>query len=78
MASSPIPGEVTVFVGGILFGAFWGVVYLTNWHTFGSWIAFAFARTVGRPLVESVVSPKTVQRYDYVMKHTGLLLAFLL
>jgi uncharacterized membrane protein YdjX (TVP38/TMEM64 family) len=23
VASSPIPGEVTVFVGGILFGTFW-------------------------------------------------------
>src|SRR5208283_881496 len=78
VASSPIPGKVTVFVGGILFGTFWGVVYSTNWHKFGSWIAFTFARIIGRPLVESVVSPKTVQRYDYMMIHTGLLLAFLL
>jgi uncharacterized membrane protein YdjX (TVP38/TMEM64 family) len=75
---APIPGEVTGFVGGILFGTFWGVVYSTIGLTLGSWLAFTLARLVGRPLVEAVVSPETIQRYDYIMKHKGLFLAFLL
>jgi len=75
---APIPGEVTGFVGGILFGTLWGIVYSTIGLTLGSWIAFALAKIVGRPLVESVVNPETIRQYDYVMKHKGLLLAFLM
>jgi uncharacterized membrane protein YdjX (TVP38/TMEM64 family) len=75
---APIPGEVSGFVGGILFGTFWGIVYSTIGLTLGSWIAFSLAKLVGRPLVEAVVSQETIQRYDYVMKHKGLFLAFLL
>ena len=36
------------------------------------------ARTAGRPLVEKIVNPETIRRYDYVMKHKGLFLAFLM
>lgn len=75
---APIPGEVSGFVGGILFGTLWGIVYSTIGLTLGSWIAFTLARIVGRPLVESIVSPEIIQRYDYVMKHKGLFLALLL
>ena len=75
---APIPGEVTGFAGGIIFGTFWGSVYSTIGLTLGSWIAFTLAKIVGKPLVESVVSKETIQRYDYVMKHKGLFLAFLL
>jgi len=75
---APIPGEVTGLVGGYLFGTFWGIVYSTLGLTLGSWIAFYLAKLVGRPLVEAMVNPETIQRYDYVMKHKGLFLAFLL
>ncbi len=75
---APIPGEMTGFVGGMLFGTFWGIVYSTIGLTLGSWIAFTLAKIVGRPLVESIVSPETMQQYDYVMKHKGLFLALLL
>ena len=75
---APIPGEVTGFAGGIIFGTFWGIVYSTIGLTLGSWIAFTLAKIVGRPLVETVVSSETIQKYDYVMKHKGLYLAFLL
>jgi uncharacterized membrane protein YdjX (TVP38/TMEM64 family) len=70
--------EVTGFVGGILFGPVWGVVYSTIGLTIGSWIAFMLARLLGRPLVERVASRETLERYDYVMQHKGLLLAFLM
>ena len=78
VVAAPIPGEVTGFVGGILFGPLWGVVYSTIGLTLGSWIAFMLARWLGRPIVEQLVSRETIDRYDYVMKHKGLLLAFLL
>lgn len=78
VVAAPIPGEVTGFVGGILFGPWWGVVYSTIGLTIGSWIAFMLARWLGRPIVERIASRETIERYDYVMKHKGLLLAFLM
>jgi uncharacterized membrane protein YdjX (TVP38/TMEM64 family) len=76
--AAPVPGEVTGFVGGVFFGTFWGIIYSTIGLTLGSWIAFLLARLAGRPLVEMVVKPETIKRYDYVMKHKGMFLAFLM
>jgi uncharacterized membrane protein YdjX (TVP38/TMEM64 family) len=73
-----LPGEVTGFVGGILFGPLWGIVFSTLGLTLGSWIAFRLARLVGRPVVEVFVSQETIRRYDYVLKHKGIFLAFLM
>ena len=78
VVAAPVPGEVTGFAGGIIFGPVWGVVYSSIGLTIGSWIAFMLARLLGRPLVERMVSLETIRRYDYVMKHKGLLLAFLM
>ncbi len=78
VVAAPVPGEVTGFVGGMFFGPMWGVIYSTIGLTVGSWIAFLLARLLGRPLVERMVSLETIQRYDYVMKHKGLWLAFLM
>ncbi len=75
---APIPGEVTGFAGGLLFGPVWGVLYSTIGLTIGSWLAFMLARLLGRPLVEKLVSSEVLRRYDYVMRHKGLFLAFLL
>jgi uncharacterized membrane protein YdjX (TVP38/TMEM64 family) len=75
---APVPGEATGFVGGVFFGTGWGILYSTIGLTLGSWIAFLLARFAGRPLVEMVVKAETIKRYDYVMKHKGLFLAFLM
>jgi len=78
VVAAPIPGEVTGFVGGVIFGTAWGIFYSTIGLTIGSWMAFGLARLVGRPLVEKVISAETIKQYDYVMKHKGLFLAFLM
>jgi uncharacterized membrane protein YdjX (TVP38/TMEM64 family) len=75
---APIPGEVTGFIGGFLYGNFFGVLYSTIGLGLGSWLAFIFARWAGQPLVERIVSYKTIQRYDYLMAHQGTWIAFLL
>jgi uncharacterized membrane protein YdjX (TVP38/TMEM64 family) len=75
---APIPGEVTGFAGGVLFGPLRGVAYSTIGLSLGSWLAFTIARLLGRPLVERLVSRDIMNRYDYVMGHRGLLVAFLL
>jgi len=76
--AAPIPGEITGFVGGILFGPVRGTVYSTIGLTIGSWVAFMLARLLGRPLVEKLVGLQIINRYDYVMKHKGSFLAFLM
>ena len=78
VVAAPVPGEVTGFVGGVLFGTYWGVLFSTIGLTLGSWIAFLLARWLGRPLVERLVNRAMIRRYDYVMRHKGLFLAFLL
>lgn len=78
VVAAPIPGEVTGFIGGVLFGTTWGILYSTLGLTLGSWLAFMLARWLGRPLVERLVDRDVMRRYDYVMRHKGLFLAFLL
>jgi len=76
--AAPVPGEVTGFVGGMFFGVGWGILYSTIGLTAGSWLAFLIARLLGRHIIEVVVSPETIQRYDYVMKHKGRAIAFIM
>ena len=78
VVAAPVPGEVTGFVGGYLFGNFWGIVFSTIGLTMGSWMAFLIARMLGRHLVEVFVNAEVIKRYDYVMKHKGLFLAFVM
>jgi len=78
VVAAPVPGEVTGFVGGYFFGNVWGIVYSTIGLTTGSWMAFLIARLLGRHLVEVVVNAEVIRRYDYVMKHKGLFLAFVM
>lgn len=76
--AAPVPGEVTGFVGGVFFGTLGGIIFSTIGLTIGSWLAFVLARVAGRPVVEKIVKPETILRYDYVMKHRGMFLAFLM
>jgi len=76
--AAPVPGEVTGFVGGMFFGMGWGILYSTIGLTIGSWLAFMIARLLGRHIIEVVVKPETIKRYDYVMKHKGLFIAFIM
>ncbi len=78
VVAAPVPGEVSGFVGGVFFGAFGGIIFSTIGLAIGSWFAFVLARLAGRPIVEKIVNPETIKRYDYVMKHKGMFLAFLM
>jgi uncharacterized membrane protein YdjX (TVP38/TMEM64 family) len=75
---APIPGEVTGFLGGFLFGNFFGLLYSTVGLGLGSWLAFVFSRWVGRPVVERIIKPSLIDRFDYLMAHKGAFIAFLL
>ena len=75
---APIPGEVTGFVGGLLFGVIGGTLLSTIGLTLGSLLAFAIARIFGADFVHRVVRREYIDRFDHFVTHQGLYIAFLL
>lgn len=75
---APIPGEVTGFLGGVLYGKGLGIFLSTIGLTLGSLIAFSLSRMLGRPFVERFVKKETMEKYDYLLHHKGAFLVFLL
>jgi uncharacterized membrane protein YdjX (TVP38/TMEM64 family) len=75
---APVPGEATGFIGGFLFGVPLGLLYSTIGLTLGSIGAFLLGRLLEKKLVVKVVSPETMQRFDFLMERQGALVAFFL
>lgn len=78
VVAAPIPGEVTGFLGGYMYGPYVGVLLSTIGLTIGSYAAFFLSRTFGKPFVDRFVSPGTMERFDYLLHHKGAFLVFLL
>lgn len=75
---APIPGEATGFIGGYLFGAFAGCFYSTVALTIGSWINFCIGRFLGKRWVRRIVPRERLEKFDFLIRHQGLLVVFLL
>jgi len=59
-----IPGEVTQFAGGYVFGIWKGLGLSYLGITVGSVLAFLFARFFGRPAVLLFISHETLRKFD--------------
>ena len=59
-----LPGGLGCLVGVILFGPVWGFTYNYVGICIGSLLAFAVARSCGRPLLYLLFSEKTIEKYD--------------
>jgi len=75
---APIPGEATGFIGGYLFGVPLGMLYSTIGLTLGSTLAFLLGHWLEKRYVARIVSPATMQRFDFLMERQGVLVAFFL
>ncbi|MCK9362181.1 MAG: TVP38/TMEM64 family protein [Syntrophales bacterium] len=75
---APIPGELSGFIGGYLYGPFLGTLYSIIGLSIGSLLAFFLARWLGQPFVEKIISPATIQKYDYFIEHKGIPVIFIL
>jgi uncharacterized membrane protein YdjX (TVP38/TMEM64 family) len=75
---APIPGHVVGLASGYLFGVIWGTFYSVLGTALGSLIAFVVARTYGRPLVERLLPPETLERLDAGAQRRGLFFFVLL
>ncbi|HPK54344.1 MAG TPA: VTT domain-containing protein [Smithellaceae bacterium] len=78
VVAAPIPGELTGFIGGYIYGPFLGTIYSTIGLTLGSWLAFILAHFFGMPLLEKVVKPAVIEKFDHFMEHQGILVSFFL
>jgi uncharacterized membrane protein YdjX (TVP38/TMEM64 family) len=74
---APIPGELTGFIGGYLFGTGLSFIYSTIGLTLGSWVAFLIARRFGFSFVRRFVGKETMEKFDYLMEHKGAFFSFL-
>lgn len=75
---APVPGEITGFVGGLLFGKTLGTLYSTIGLTLGSLLAFGIARRFGAGFVHKIVKKEYIDKFDYFVTHRGLYIAFIL
>ena len=63
-----IPGEITQFAAGYVFGATFGFAYSIVGILAGSAFNFAFAKALGRPAVERIVGAGRLARIDASMR----------
>lgn len=75
---APIPGDVTGFLGGFLFGQWLGFLYSTIGLTIGSLLAFAIGRALGAPFVRGLVEARTWERLGFIIEAEGALLCFII
>lgn len=60
-----LPGGLGCLVGVILFGPIWGFAYNYTGICIGSLLAFAVARSCGKPLLSLLFSEKIIQKYSH-------------
>jgi uncharacterized membrane protein YdjX (TVP38/TMEM64 family) len=75
---APIPGELTGFLGGLVFGQWWGLLYSMIGLTAGSLFAFGIGRWLGMAFVQRFVTPAVWARLGFVVEAEGTVLCFLL
>jgi uncharacterized membrane protein YdjX (TVP38/TMEM64 family) len=75
---APIPGELTGFLGGFVFGQGPGFLYSMLGLSLGSFLAFGIGRWLGAAFVQRLVSPDTWRRLGFVVEAGGVALCFVL
>lgn len=75
---APIPGEVTGFVGGYIFGALNGFLLSSVGLVLGSMINFGIGHFLGERVVRRLVRGETFEKYNRMVQYKGVLVIFLL
>ena len=74
---APIPGQFVGITNGYLYGIGLGTLYSMAGLLLGTTLAMALGRWFGRPLVERLVKPEALARWDRVADRQGPLFFFL-
>lgn len=75
---APMPGSVIDLASGYLFGPGWGTLYSMAGLMGGTVITMWLSRRFGRPLVERLVAPRTLERIDRHARRRGAVFFLLL
>jgi uncharacterized membrane protein YdjX (TVP38/TMEM64 family) len=79
VVAAPVPGEMTGFVGGLLFGWPGGLALSTVGLTCGSLLAFSISRRFGSGFVHKIVKREYIEKFDsFLTTHKGVGVAFAL
>ena len=62
-----IPGEITQFAGGYLYGTVLGTVYSLAGIMAGSVIVFYLTRWLGYPVLKALVPHKSMQKFEFLI-----------
>jgi uncharacterized membrane protein YdjX (TVP38/TMEM64 family) len=74
---APIPGDVTGFLGGYIFGVWNGFFLSTIALTLGSMLNFFIGKYLGERVVRRLVSCETYDKYNELVQHKGILVIFI-
>jgi uncharacterized membrane protein YdjX (TVP38/TMEM64 family) len=66
---APIPGELTQFAGGFIYGTWWGTFYSMVGILLGSMVVFGLGRWLGFPLLRVVIPETALQKFNFVINH---------
>lgn len=74
---APIPGEVTGFLGGYMFGALNGFLLSSVGLTAGSMLAFGIGHFLGERVVRKLVACESFEKYNQMVQYKGILVIFI-
>jgi len=75
---APFPGEATGFIGGYLFGAFFGFLYSCTGLIAGSWVNFFIGRYFGKKYIRKLISRRILDRFEPLLKRQGVIVLFVI
>ncbi len=65
-----VPGTILTGLGGAIFGAYWGFIYVWIGAMIGASVAFWIGRTLGRDFASSLIGDK-LKKYDDGIERNG-------
>jgi len=68
---APVPGQFVGLVNGYLYGVWLGTLYSMAGLLLGTTLAMVLGRWFGRPLVERLVNPERLARWDRIASRQG-------
>jgi len=74
---TPISHYAVGLAGGFIFGTWYGFFLNYIGRVIGHLIAFIISRSIGRPIVERLVKPENLVKYDKFWEKGGAFLLFL-
>lgn len=75
---APVPGEISGFVGGYLFGTAMGFIYSSVGLAAGSAVNFWIGRVLGYRYVRKVIPKAKLDRFDTFVSHQGVIVLLFL